>query len=106
MKTTTLRIAIIVIIVIAGIFAAIIGMALIVDSFSPPWIYVAIRLNLAIIIVSLLLLFVIGSDRDFWKTREQLEKELEDYRLQRAAYKKATVEMQRLQLRYSYDQDK
>jgi len=102
MKTQLIRIVLIVFIIIALIFSAVIGLALLAGSFTEQWLLPVIGINLVFVFVASFIVIAIGADKHFFMTRDQLEKEIEAFNNQRMTYEKATIEMQRKQLEYNY----
>ena len=103
MKIKTIRILLFISMLVACMFAMLSGIGLLTGIIKPLWLACLLGVNLLVAFFSAMLIYVIGTDKDWWATKEQLEEQIETYKRKCAAYQRATEDLIQVQLKYHYD---
>ncbi len=102
MKAKILRLIILICTVAISLFSILLIMGLVFGVIEPPWLAFIVGGNALILLFNAVLLGVIGTDKAWWKTKDELEKSIEISKRFIEAYNQATEDMKRHQLSYHY----
>lgn len=88
-------------IITAG-FSLILGMALVLIGLTVFWVIITIALNLIVIIFSSALIYHIGSDKNWWDSKDELDAQRNKYYDFCKTYEAALRDFQKIQIDYYY----
>lgn len=103
MKVKTVRLILLICTLLISLLSIFSIMGLAMGFVQPLWIAFIIGGNVIILLFNAIMLYVIGIDKTWWNTKDQLDERIESYNRKCTAYERATEDLIQVQLKYYYD---
>jgi len=106
MKVRTIRLILLISTAMIALFSMLLIMGLVAGIIEPPWIAFVVGGNALILLFNSIILYVTGSDKTWWETKDNLDEHIEVYKRKCMAYERAREDLIQVQLKYHYDNAK